>query len=740
MKTRTAPAASASLVIVESPTKVATIQKILGAGHTVASTKGHFADIPERGDAVDTENGFAVRYRLTEKGAAVIAELRGLLDGAAELVLATDADREGEMIAHLLVEFLEPTVPVKRVRFGAITPDAVREAMANPTAIDAGLVEAARTRRVLDHLFGFRVSPELWSKVRTGLSAGRVQSPALRMVVERERERMAFVRASYCSIEMTSGTDPVFEAVLRTLDGTQVAGSGDFDEHGGIPRGMRSVDEVLAGDLVARLGAAPLTVTGIEHRDYRRRAPLPYITSSLLQDAVNRLGIGSKAAQAALNTLFAAGHITYPRTDSPHMAPQAVAAARAAAIQMFGEGCVPEKARHHRAKNRNAQEAHEALRPTVMSRREVKSAGANAARIYDLIWRRTVASQMLDATGTTTTVSMTTVAAGNRETCVFTVSGTVIEVPGFRAVTGDDRSEPALPPLAVGDVVPVGAFGFTPHTTKPPARYTEASLIKALEEKGIGRPSTYAPIMASLKERYVWSRRGDRALIPTVTAFAVDQVMQKCFAALTHEKFTSTMEDRLTEIVEGKAGYVDVLSAFYLEGDGTWPALSRLIEDGRNLFDPRVTPVMSFGVHPELGEEAVLRAGKAFKARNGAWTPRPYLACGDRTVSIPDATEMDTLTRTHVFELLVQDRSPRTIGEHGGREVRIEFGMYGAFVRWGGEIARMPRDLDVLVASFDQIRELLDNPPEPKTRKAAAGTGRSRARKSSVARKPRKKR
>ncbi|MEY4009544.1 MAG: topoisomerase [Actinomycetota bacterium] len=739
MRTRKAPASSVSLVIVESPTKVATIQKILGAGHAVASTKGHFADIPERGDAVDTANGFAVRYRLTEKGAVVIAELRGLLAGASELVLATDADREGEMIAHLLVEFLEPTVPVRRVRFGAITPDAVREAMANPSSIDANLVEAARTRRVLDHLYGFRVSPELWSKVRSGLSAGRVQSPALRLVVERERERMDFVKASYCTIEMTSGTDPAFEANLRILNGTQIAGSGDFDEYGEIPRDMHAFDELHAGDLVTRLGAAPLIVTGIEQREYRRRAPLPYITSTLLQDALNRLGIGSRAAQAALNTLFAAGHITYPRTDSPHVAPQAVVAAREAAIRLFGEGSVPEKARHHRARNRNAQEAHEALRPTAMTRREVKSAGMNAARIYDLIWRRTVASQMRDATGTTTTVSMTTSAVGNLETCVFTASGTVIEVPGFRMVTGEEKTDPILPGLAVGDTVPVSGYGFTPHETRPPARYTEASLIKALEERGIGRPSTYAPIMASLRGRYVWSRRGDRALIPTITAFAVHQVMAQCFAALTHDGFTSTMEDRLTEIVEGKCGYVDVLSAFYMEGDGTWPALSALIEEGRDRFDPRVTPVMSFGVHPELGEEAVLRAGKAFKSRNGEWTPRPYLVCGNRTVPVPDETEMDTLTKSRVFDLLVQDRSPRSLGEHVGREVRIEFGVHGPFVRWGGEIARMPRDLDVLAASFERIRELLDNPPEPKVRSAAPGAGRKGARKTSAAKRPRKK-
>ncbi|MFM8827537.1 MAG: type IA DNA topoisomerase, partial [Actinomycetota bacterium] len=369
----------------------------------VASTKGHFADIPERGDAVDTENGFAVEYRLTGKGADVIDGLRVLLAAASELVLATDADREGEMIAQLLVDFLAPTVPVRRVRFTAITKEAVLEAMANPSQIDADLVAAARTRRVLDHLYGFKVSPELWPKVRWGLSAGRVQSPALRMIVERERERMEFVKATFFSVEMTSATLPAFEAVLRTMNGTRIAGSRDFDEFGEIPRDMHAFDEIESGHLVMRLEGAVVTVSAVGTRDYRRRAPLPYVTSTLLQDAGNRLGIGTKAAQAALNSLFAAGHITYPRTDSPHMSPQATAAARATAVEMFGAENVPDTARFCRAKTRNAQEAHEALRPTVMSRRAVKTSGANAARIYDLIWRRTVASQMLDATGTTTT-------------------------------------------------------------------------------------------------------------------------------------------------------------------------------------------------------------------------------------------------------------------------------------------------------------------------------------------------
>ena len=697
-----------SLVIVESPTKVATIQKILGPNFVVASTRGHFADLPEKKGAVDLANGFAVQYRLTEKGAKTIADLRKQLDGASELIIATDADREGEMIGHLAVEFLAPTVPVKRVRFNAITADAINEAMANPTVIDERLVLAARSRRVLDHLYGFQLSPELWRTVRPGLSAGRVQSPALHMVVKREKERMAFVVSEYHGIDMVVAGDPLVTAALRSIDGAEVAASRHFDAAGTLKSGVVALGAEQAADLVQRLTGAPVSVLSVEPKAYRRRAPFPYITSSLLQDAAGRLKLGSKAAQSALQSLFEAGHITYPRTDSPHMAPQAIAAARATAIEMFGEQNVPEKARYPKAKKANAQEAHEALRPTNMSRRTVKGVGTNAQRIYEMIWRRTIASQMVDATGTTTTVSFSVTATGAGEQCVFSASGTVIDVPGFRLVyLPQTEEEPAMPVFDTGQACTTESFTAVAHTTKPPARYTEGTLIKALEDEGIGRPSTYTSTMQSLRLRYVWSKKGDAALIPTVSAFAVDQVMQVCFAELTDRRFTNQMEERLDSVVAGDLGYENLLSAFWSVGDGTWTPLEKLIVNGKTLFDPKTTPVMSFGVHPTLGEEVVLRAGRAYKSK-GRTVGRPYLSCGKKTVSVADETEMDQLTPEVVFAKLLESREPRVLGDHGGHPVEVLRGIYGPYVKWNGRNVKLPKTLDPATVTLADVAGLLE--------------------------------
>lgn len=697
-----------SLVIVESPTKVATIQKILGPNYVVASTRGHFADLPEKKDAVDIRHGFAVQYRLTEKGAQTIAELRRQLDGAVELVIATDADREGEMIGHLAVEFLQPTVPVKRVRFNAVTADAINEAMAHPTVIDEQLVAAARSRRVLDHLYGFHLSPELWRTVRPGLAAGRVQSPALHMVVGREKERMEFVVSQYHGIDMVVAGDPAVTAALRTIDGTEVAASRHFDSAGKLRTGVVALGADEAADLVDRLEGADVSVVSVDPKAYRRRAPFPYITSSLLQDAAGRLRLGSKAAQSALQSLFEAGHITYPRTDSPHMAPQAITAARATAVELFGKENVPERARHPKAKKSNAQEAHEALRPTNMSRRTVTGVGTNAKRIYEMIWRRTVASQMIDATGTTTTVSFGVRAAGAGEQCVFAASGTVIDVPGFRLVyLPQTEEEPPMPVFTPGQQCGAESFTAVAHATKPPARYTEGTLIKALEEEGIGRPSTYSSIMQSLRERYVWSKKGDAALIPTVSAFAVDQVMRTCFGELIDFAFTNQMEERLDDVVAGGLGYGDLLRVFWSDGDGTWTPLEKLIAGGKTLFDPRVTPVLSFGVHPELGEEVVLRAGRAYKSR-GRTVGRPYLACGKKTVSIADETEMDQLTPQVAFAMLMESREPRVLGDHGGHPVEVLRGIYGPYIRWNGRNVKLPKNLDAATVALADVAALLE--------------------------------
>ena len=686
-----------ALIIVESPNKVATIQRILGPGHTVASTRGHFADIPEKKNAVDVDNGYAMQYSLTAKGATVIAELRGLLAGADELVLATDADREGEMIAHLLVEFLAPTVPVSRVRFNAITAEAIGEAMRNRGTVDSRLVEAARARRALDHLVGFRVSPELWGTVRQNLSAGRVQSPALHLIVQREMERRSFVSVDLCGITLSLATDPAVSAVLRRVDGREVATSAHFAADGTLKgagrKGTLALDPDAASALATRLEGRPVRVAAVDTKAYRRRAPFPYVTSTFLQDAQNRLGLNAKAANSALQQLFEKGLITYPRTDSPHMAPHAVAAARDTAVAMFGAAAVPPKARPLGGKVRNAQEAHEAIRPTDFSRRRATGVAATAARVYELVWQRTVASQMTDATGTTTTVTFEVLTAGNAETCSFVASGTVIDNPGFRRVqpsSGND--EPAMPAFAPGHRLESEGVTVSEHRTTPPARYTEASLIAALEKEGVGRPSTYAEILGTLKQRYVWSKRGDKALIPTVTGVAVNQVMQACFAPLNDLGFTGRFEQQLDEVLEGTTDLRRVLDAFWADGNGDAPALRTMIEQRAANFDPKVTPVMEFGVHPVLGEPVTLHGGKAPR-RKGA-RGNPYLKCGGTNVPVPDETELDLLTPQAAFALVSMDRTPRTLGEHEGHEVKLLVGRHGPYVTWNGVNASVPKDVD----------------------------------------------
>ena len=693
-----------ALVIVESPTKVASVQKILGQGYVVASTKGHFADIPARKNAVDVEHGFAVTYSPTSKGATVIAELRRLLASADELILATDADREGEMIAHLLVEALQPAVPVSRARFNAITPDAVRDAIATRGTLNANLVAAARSRRVLDHLYGFQLSPELWPKVRSGVSAGRVQSPALHMVVTRERERMAFVPAEFSSVSVVLATDPRVTAVLRSIDGVEVAQSRHFDSEGNVESGVLAINVGTAEELCARLHGQPVTVENVVERAYRRRAPFPYVTNTLLSDAINRLGLTSKAVQSALQTLFEKGLITYPRTDSPHMAPWAVSAARNKAVDLFGAENVPEKPRYPKAKNRHSQEAHEAVRPTDMDRRTVGGVGANAARVYEMIWRRTVASQMNDATGTTTTVTFTATATGVHQKCDFSASGTVITKPGYRLVNGGDDDSVPMPQFHTGTEVPVFGHDVENHVTKAPARFTEASLISALEEHGIGRPSTYASIIQLLRERYVWSKRGDRALIPTVTGFAVDQVMSTCYSELIDYGFTSHMEERLDLVVDGALTYEELLRGFWQDGDGQWPALLHLIESGRTGFDPRETPVMEFGVHPELGDVVTLHAGRSFKKKGMKSAPgRPYLRCGDVIVGIADNTDPGDLTAGKVFPRLTESREPRDLGDLHGFPVQVVTGIHGPYAKWNGGNYSLGKNIDLAGATMDDV-------------------------------------
>ncbi len=693
-------AAGSPLVVVESPSKVATISRILGSRYTVRASYGHIADIAARTDAVDVDAGFASPYHLTKKGTEVVRGLSLDLTGASELILATDDDREGEMIAHLLVEFLRPSVPVSRIVFGSITEREVLAALEKRRAIDPHLVEAARSRRILDHLWGFRMSPVLWEKVRGGLSAGRVQNPALRLVVDREWERRAFVPAVFCGIEATLALEPEVVATLVSLDGVAVAASKDFDDTGRIVGDARRLEPDDAAALAAALEGTDLTVESVKRERYTRRPRRPYVTSDLLSDVVNRLKVGSARAQALVNQLYEKGHVTYPRTDNPALSREATAAARAVAVEMFGADAVPEKPNRWLAK-KGAQQAHEAIRPTRMSVRSIRGLTPAHAAVYEMIWRRTIASQMVDATGTTTSVVFVVELDGR--TARFRAAGTTIEVPGHRLVFShpDDDVPTPLAAVTESESVAVAASEVREHTTRPPARFTESSLITALEEHGIGRPSTYASTMEALRREYIWSRRGDRALLPTITGIAVHGFLALCFPEYVDFEVTSRMEDRLERVATGDETLENLLTGFLLEGDGDWPALEPTIARVRAEHDPADRPVAVLGTHPTTGEPIVLRAGRTFarRAKGAKWgSGAPYLKCGERNIPVSDRIDFAAFSLEQAVALVDVPREGRDLGEHEGESVLLKVGRFGPWVEHRG--VRVSLSLDD-VASMD---------------------------------------
>ena len=711
MATRTSQNTSRPLVIVESPNKVKTISSILGSEYVVRASYGHIADITESREAVDIDAGFAVEYHLTDKGAEVVAGLRDDLSRASELILATDDDREGEMISHLLVQFLRPTVPVSRIVFHAITKDDVTRALEDRRSLNPELIEAARTRRVLDHLYGFHVSPVLWSKVRGGLGAGRVQSPALRLIVEREFARRAFVGTVYCGVEATLSMSPTVVGTLKSIAGVPVAASKDIDDAGVVAPSVELLAADTARALVDALTGVPLVVADTKSEKYTRRPRRPYVTSDLLSDIVNQLKVGAGRAQAIMNQLHEKGLITYPRTDSPSLSSSATQAAREMAVSMFGPGIVPDKPNHYFAKKKSSQEAHEAIRPANLEVRSPSGLQPQLRAVYDMVWRRTVASQMIDATGTTTTVTLRAEAHGHGE-CVFVASGTTITEPGHRRLfsSPDDDTPTPLATFTAGDTIEAASLDIKEHATRPPARYTEASLIKELEDLEIGRPSTYASAIESLRREYVWSKRGDRALIPTITGVAVHAFMSACFPALVDLQFTRQLEERLERVVDGDEQYEEVLSVFYSTGDEQWPSLASLIDETVTMYDPAEHPVLELGDHPVSGAPIVLKAGRQFQRRiAGAKrsTGSPYLKCGDRNVSVNDQTELATLTRERAVALIDVPKEGRVLGMSGKDEVLLRVGPYGPYVSCGDVRASVPDTVDLGNLDIDAARALV---------------------------------
>jgi len=674
------------LVIVESPAKARTIAGFLGGEFAVESSVGHIRDLPDRASdvpeaqrkrfgalGVDVSQGFEPYYVVDPGKKKVVAELRKLLAQSDELLLATDEDREGEAIAWHLAEVLKPKVPVRRMVFHEITKDAIARALEETRTIDKRLVDAQETRRILDRLYGYEVSPVLWKKVTRGLSAGRVQSVATRLVVERERERMAFTSAEYWDLLATF--DPgAFDARLVALDGARVAQGRDFESSGELrDGGFVRLDEEGARSLVARLESATYAVRSVEERPYRRKPAAPFRTATLQQEASRKLRFSAQTTMRVAQRLYESGYITYMRTDSTTLSESALEAARTQVRALFGAEFVPEKPRRYGRAVANAQEAHEAVRPAGDEFRTPKEVQGELGRdehaLYDLIWKRTLASQMEDARGQTVSLRIAATSSAG-EDAEFGASGTVITFRGFLAAYEPGRDEPAddeervLPHLAVGQGVSIVQLEPEGHATVPPARYTEPTLVKALEDRGIGRPSTYAAILSTIVDRGYVFKKGT-ALVPTFVAFAVVNLLERHFEQLVDFDFTARMENDLDRIAAGSEERVDWLRKFYF-GDGGDPGLHHLVTDHLDEIDARA--VNSIAIP---GSEAVVRVG-----RYG-----PYLELGDQRASLPADIAPDELTTTKVSELLSQPDS-RSLGTDpdSGHELVVRTGRYGPYV------------------------------------------------------------
>ncbi|HEY7793810.1 MAG TPA: type I DNA topoisomerase [Gaiellaceae bacterium] len=678
---------SKKLVIVESPAKAKTIAGYLGTDFVVESSIGHIRDLPNRASEIPKEQrptygtlgvaidkDFEPYYIVDADKKRVVTDLKRKLKDADELLLATDEDREGEAIAWHLLEELKPKVPVRRMVFHEITRDAIQRALQETRDVDKRLVDAQETRRILDRLYGYEVSPVLWKKVMQGLSAGRVQSVAVRLVVERERARRAFVSAGYWDI--AGVFDPgSFEAKLTAVDGKRVAQGRDFADDGTLKSpDLARLDEAAARELAAELEGALFSVRSADEKPYTRRPAAPFMTSTLQQEASRKLRFTSQTTMRVAQRLYENGYITYMRTDSTTLSESALAAARRQAVDLYGPDSIPPQPRQYTRKVKNAQEAHEAIRPAGDSFRTPKQLAGELNRdelaLYDLIWKRTLASQMADARGLTVSLRLGATSRSGRD-AEFGASGTVITFRGFLAAYEESRDDEAerederpLPHLKPGDELHAAELEPEGHATTPPARYTEASLVQALEERGIGRPSTYASIIGTILDRGYVFKRGT-ALVPSFLAFAVTGLLEQHFGRLVDYGFTAQMEDDLDRIAAGDEERVDWLRRFYFGGGDGDEGLHALVSDLGEI-DARAVNSLP------IGDGIVLRVG-----RYG-----PYVERGDERASVPEDLAPDELTVEKATELLAAPSSDRVLGTHPewGREIAVRTGRYGPYV------------------------------------------------------------
>jgi DNA topoisomerase I len=820
------------LVIVESPRKARTIAGFLGKGYTVESSIGHIRDMPDkaaeiptkyRGEpwarlGVDVDHDFEPLYVVNSDKKQQVSKLKQLLKNADELLLATDEDREGEAIAWHLLEELKPRVPARRMVFHEITPEAIAQAVASPRDVDQGLVEAYQTRRVLDRLYGYELSPVLWKKVMPQLSAGRVQSVAVRLVVDRERERIAFRPAQYWDLEaefakvataeLAASDVASFIATLISVDGRRVAQGRDFSSIGELRRGdaagdgggsrIAHLDGGAAVALRDRLAGASFSVKSVERKPYRRSPYAPFRTTTLQQEASRKLSFSAKYTMQMAQRLYENGHITYMRTDSVTLSQTALNAARAQARQLYGAEYVPDAPRVYDSKVKSAQEAHEAIRPAGDAFKTPAQSGLSGdeLRLYELIWKRTVASQMKDATGESVSVRVlgqvdagepiligagAVAAAANGTDSVpgreaeFSASGKVISFHGFLKAYVEGADDPdaelddnqrRLPPLTENE--PLEARGLEPaeHATRPPARFTEATLIKELEDRAIGRPSTYASIIGTILDRGYVFKKGT-ALVPSFVAFAVVTLLERHFAHLVDYEFTAKMEDALDDIANGEAERVTWLRRFYFGADGeeglkdmvsdlsdidardvsSFPLAGSdivvrvgrygpyLERDGQRVNVPdgtapdELTPEFAaelldrpsgdkiLGTDPETGKTIVAKAGRfgpyvteVDEDADGASTAKP------RTASLLKSMDLDSVTLDDALRLLTL---PRLLGEIDGESVTVQNGRYGPYVKHGGESRSLESEDQMFTVTMDEAKALLAQ-PKPRGRAARA--------------------
>jgi DNA topoisomerase-1 len=726
--------AAKKLVIVESPTKARTIKRFLGPEYHVEASIGHIRDLPQRASdvpkkmkdldwarlGIDVENGFNPLYITPRDKTKIVRQLKEQMKEADEILLATDEDREGESISWHLIEVLKPSVPVRRMVFHEITRHAIEHALEHGRDIDMNLVNAQETRRILDRLYGYTLSPLIWKKIAYGLSAGRVQSPGLRLIVERERERIAFKKAVYWDLRanLRREQDPpetTFEARLESVGGKRVASGKDFDAIDGSVLKDRDVvvlDEEAARKLADDIRSKSWTVESLNEKQFSSRPAAPFITSSLQQEGNRKLRLSARETMRTAQRLYEQGFITYMRTDSPALSQEGLNGARGAVKELFGDDFLSKEARQYTSSSREAQEAHEAIRPAGEQFAHPDETGLEGKEkaLYELIWKRTLASQMAEARKSSVTAKIRTGDA------LFTATGTRILFPGYIRVYVEGKDDPEaalddketfLPELSEGREVAVATLESVYHETKPPARYTEASLVQRLEKEGIGRPSTYASIISVLFERG-YTRKQGNALVPTYTGYAVMQLLERHFHYLIEYSFTSEMEQALDQISFGERNRLEYLRSFYLGEDG----LKNRVDERESKIKPEESRTVSL---PQLSSVPDIRIGKF----------GPYIVehmdGKEIHASIPEEIAPADLTEEDVQEIIeIQKNGPVPIGYHPDTEEPIYslVGRYGPYLQLGDKTdenpkpkrATMPKDKSPRDITLEEAVRLLSLP------------------------------